>query len=127
MSRDASAAATDCIAYSERARSGGIETLGRTSHFRLGKSVGWLTRVTSGATASLELSTSTGVVALLDTDGGRDERSNWSDKEDNEDDEFEDASFVGVPFCIGSNGVVIVGGGGDWGAGALWLVSLLLL
>jgi hypothetical protein len=101
--------------------------LGRTSHFRLGESVGWLTRETSGATASLELSTSTGVVALLDTDGGMDERSNWSDKEDNEDDEFEDDefeddSFGGVPFCIGFDSVVIEGSGGDCGAGVLWLV-----
>lgn len=58
---------------------------------------------------------------MLDTDGGRDERSNWSDKEDNEDEEPEDDSFVGVPFCLGFDGVVTVGGGGDWGAGVLWL------
>ncbi len=94
MSLDASAAATDCIAYSEKGKSGGMETLGRTSHFRLGESVVWLTGATSGAAASLELSTSTGVVALLDTEGGMDERSNWSDRDDNEDND--EGSFEGV-------------------------------
>jgi hypothetical protein len=52
-----------------------METLGRTSHFRLGKSVGWLERATPTAEASFELSPSIGVVALLDPDGAADERS----------------------------------------------------
>ena len=85
--------------------------MGRTSHFRLGESVVWLTGATSGAAASLELSTSTGVVALLDTEGGMDERSNWSDKDDNEDND--EGSFEGVSYCIGFDSVA----GGDGGGG----------
>lgn len=59
-----------------------METFGRTSHFRRGEPVGWLGRIVAGAGASLELSTSTGVVALLD--GGSDKRSDCSEREDSE-------------------------------------------
>jgi hypothetical protein len=50
------------------------------------------------------MSTSTGVVALLDTDGARDERSDGSDKEDNED--KEEDSFARGSFDIGLGSVV---------------------
>ncbi len=87
-----------------------METLGRTSHFRRGESHGRLTWESSGRrAASLELSTSTGVVALLDVDGARDDSSNWSDKDDNE--ESDDDSLFGVPVCIGFECVVDVGTG----------------
>jgi hypothetical protein len=62
-----------------------METLGRISHFRLGDSGGWVGRVMSEAEeTSLELSMSTGVVALLDPDAGADERSEASDKDERE-------------------------------------------
>jgi hypothetical protein len=99
-----------------------METLGRTSHLRLGESVGWLGREILGAGASLELSTSTGVVALLVTDGAMDERSDWSDKDDNEED-----SFVRVPSCVGIDSVVCGGGGGAGGDGGRMRVGVLLL
>jgi hypothetical protein len=98
-----------------------METLGRTSHFRLGESVGWLGRAALTTAASLELSTSTGVVALLEADSSRDERSDWEGREGRED-SGED-SFRGLPFCIGIDSVVDGGCGGDGGAVVLSLIQ----
>ena len=71
-----------------------------------------------GAGASLELSTSTGVVALLDTDGGRDERSECSDRFDSEE-ETDGIFFTASAFCREIESVSGGGGRGDGGFGVL--------
>jgi len=86
------------MAYSCDARSGGIETFGRTSYFLLGISLALATGSGGGGWlgSSLEPSLSTGVVALLDKVDKGDESSEWSDSTDIDDpnDEFRASSAI---------------------------------
>jgi len=109
----------------------GRDTLGRTSYLRRGTLLdcGWLKTLGACAAASLELSTSTGVVALLDREAGRDDRSDCSDVTESE--EAEDDNGRARTKAIGCSGMGGSGGGsriaagcdGDGGGGDL-LVQL---
>lgn len=97
-----------------------METLGLTSHFRLGDSINGLKETMSSAGASLELSTSIGVVALLDPDCARDPRSEWSVNGNEERDDKEEDSFMDAPFCTALDVVVDKGAAWDTGASSKW-------
>jgi hypothetical protein len=106
-----------CIAYSLGSKSVGMDTLGRTSYFRRGALLGcgWPTAGRMGATASLELSTSTGVVALLVGDGGRDDRSDrCSDMIESDEEEFGASDGAGAGTISGS----CTNSGSGFGAGS---------
>jgi hypothetical protein len=65
-----------CMAYSCGEMSVGTETFGRTSYFRRGIDRDWIVAIgAEGVETSLELSGSIGVVALLDTVDGSDDKS----------------------------------------------------
>lgn len=97
-----------------------METFGRTSYFLLDVSLALATGNGGGGWlgSSLELSLSTGVVALLDSVDNGDESSEWSETTDMDDpkDEFRASSATRASGC----GVRAFGFGFSIGVGGLF-------